>query len=96
VQGLIRGAGGPFSLAAAMVVAVVMPVVFVLWLLKNAIKTLKLVVCKQILYYLLFIAKHIKIHITLIVSWPEPKPLWSNGTPAYWVSPESSCHGENN
>jgi hypothetical protein len=30
-----------------MVVAVVMPVVFVLRLLKSAIKTLKLVVCKQ-------------------------------------------------
>jgi hypothetical protein len=40
-------ARGPFPTAAAMVVAVVMPVVFVLRLLKNAIKTLKLVVCKQ-------------------------------------------------
>jgi hypothetical protein len=41
------GARGPFPLAAAMVVAVVMPVVFVIRLLKNAIKTLKLVVFKQ-------------------------------------------------
>jgi hypothetical protein len=47
------GARGPFPPAAAMVVVVVMPVVFVLRLLKNAIKTLKLVVCNQCLYVLL-------------------------------------------
>jgi hypothetical protein len=51
------GARGHFPLAVAMVVAVVMPVVFVLWLLKNAIKTLKLVVCKLIMYYLLYIVR---------------------------------------
>jgi hypothetical protein len=45
-QGLMWGARGPFPPAAAMVVAVVTPVVFVLRLLKNAIKTLKLGVCK--------------------------------------------------
>jgi hypothetical protein len=45
-QGLMWGTRGPFPLAAAMVVAVVTPVVFVLRLLKNAIKTLKLVVHK--------------------------------------------------
>ncbi len=45
-QGLIWGARGPFLPAAAMVLTVVMPVVFVLRLLRNAIKTLKLVVCK--------------------------------------------------
>jgi hypothetical protein len=59
------GARGPFPPAAAMGVGVVMPVVFVLWLLKNAIETLKLVVCELILYYLLFIVKHITIHVTL-------------------------------
>ncbi len=95
-QGLMWGARGPFPLVMAMVVAVVTPVVFVLWLLKNSIKTLKLVVCKLILYNLPCIEKPIAIHVRLIVSWPEPEPLWSNGTPAYWVSPESSCHGENN
>jgi hypothetical protein len=47
VQGLMWGARGPFLQAAAIVVAVVMPVIFVLRLLKNAIKTLKLFVCKQ-------------------------------------------------
>ncbi len=46
------GTRGQIPLAAVMVVAVVMPVVFVLWLPKNAIKTPKLVVCKLILYYL--------------------------------------------
>ncbi len=88
------GASWPFPPAAAMVVAVVMPVVFVLWLLKNAIKTLKLFVRKLILYYSLYIVKHITTHLTLIVSWLEPKPLWSNSTLAYWVLPESSCHGK--
>jgi hypothetical protein len=46
-QGLMRGARGPFPPAAAMVAVVVMPVVFVLRLLKNAIITPKLVVFKQ-------------------------------------------------
>jgi hypothetical protein len=43
-QGLIWDARGPFLLAEAMVVVVVMPVGFVLRLMKNAIKTLKIVV----------------------------------------------------
>jgi hypothetical protein len=46
-QGLTWGIRGPFLPAAAMVVVVVMTVVFVLRLLKNALKTLKVVVCKQ-------------------------------------------------
>jgi hypothetical protein len=41
------GARGPLPPAAVMVVAVMTPVVFVLRLLNSAIKTLKLVVCKQ-------------------------------------------------
>jgi hypothetical protein len=45
VHSLMWGTGGQFLPAAAMVVAVVTPVVFVLRLLKNAIKTLKLVAC---------------------------------------------------
>ncbi len=76
------GTKGPFPLAAAMFVAVVTPVVLVLRLLNSAIKTLKLVVCKQTYNFLLCIAKHTTIHVTLIVAWPEPD-LWSNGTPAY-------------
>jgi hypothetical protein len=52
-QGLMWGARGPFLLATAMVVADVMPVVFcpkATEILKNAIKTLKLVVCMQYFY----------------------------------------------
>ncbi len=79
-----------------MVVAVVTPVVFVLRLLKNAIKTLTLVVYKQMFYLLLYIIKHINFHVMLIVAWPEPKLLWSNETPAYWVLWESSCCGKSN
>ncbi len=45
---------------------------FVLRLLKNAIETLKLVVCKQWFYLLLYVIKHIVIHTSLIVAWPEP------------------------
>ncbi len=46
-QGLMWGTRGPFMPAAAMVVAAVTPVVFVLRLLRSAINTLKLVVWKQ-------------------------------------------------
>jgi hypothetical protein len=49
-QSLMWGARGPFPPAVAMVVAVVTPVVFcakATEILKNAIKTLELVVCKQ-------------------------------------------------
>ncbi len=68
------GARGPFLPAAVMVVAVVTPVVFVLRLLKNAIKTLKLVVHKL---KFLFIIIHCKTYYNSRngYSWPEPKPL---------------------
>ncbi len=66
-QDLVWGARGPFPPAAAMVVAVMMPTVFVLRILKNAIKTLKLVVHKEIFYLLLYIVKNIAIHVMLIV-----------------------------
>jgi hypothetical protein len=68
------GARGPFPPAAAMVVAVVMPVVFYAKAteLKNAMKTLKLVFPNNnfINYY---IVKHIVVHIPLIAALPEPK-----------------------
>jgi hypothetical protein len=53
-KSLMWGTRGAFPLVAAMVVAIVMPVVFGLRLLKNTIKTLKLVVSKEkksIYYY---------------------------------------------
>jgi hypothetical protein len=65
------GARGPFLPPAAMVVAVVMPVVFCNKATENFNKTLKLVVCNQFFYVLLYIEKHIAVHITLIVAWPE-------------------------
>jgi hypothetical protein len=83
------GARGPFPPAAAMVVMVLTQVVFVLRLLKDAIKILTLVVCKQKFHFINIILKHTTIHVRLIVAWPEPGPLWSIGNPAYWVSPGS-------
>ncbi len=56
-----------------MVVAVVMPVVFVIRLLKLSIKTLKLVVCNQFLCELPCIVKRIMIHASLIVVWTKHK-----------------------
>jgi hypothetical protein len=72
-----------------MVVVVVMPAVFVLRLLKNAIKKLKLVVCKKIFHLTTIIVKHTAIHVMLIVAWPEYELLWSIGSPAYQVLPGS-------
>ncbi len=46
---------------------------FVIRLLKITIKIIKLVVCIQFFYVLLHIVKHIAVHVTLIVAWPEPK-----------------------
>ena len=74
VQGLMWGARGPFLPAAAMVVAVVTPVVFMLRLLKNA-KTLDKLFLNKKIYLLQYIVKHTTIHVTLIVAWLEPKPL---------------------
>jgi hypothetical protein len=62
------GTREPFLPAAAMVLAS-----HVIRLLKNTIKTLKLVVCNQFLYVLIYIGKHIKIHVSLIVAWTKPK-----------------------
>jgi hypothetical protein len=46
---------------------------FVIRLLKISIKTLKLVVRNQCLYGLMYVVKHIIIHVTLIVVWTEPE-----------------------
>jgi hypothetical protein len=80
------GARGPFPMAAAMVGAVVTPVVFcamVTEILKNAIKTLKLVVCLSITIYCKTYCNSIIANCSLaqarVVAWREPQPLWSNG-----------------
>ncbi len=68
-------------------------------LLKKEIKTLKLFGGYQKVDLLLYVIKHIVIHITQIVAWPESE-LWHGWSPNHygpmdWVSPESSCHCEN-
>jgi hypothetical protein len=98
------GAMGPFLPAAAMVVAVVTRVVLCAKATEKCNKNTKLVVCKQCLYTLLtrhcktfYISRNTNSSVAgaRVVAWPEPKTLLSNGTLAYWVSPESSCHCKN-
>jgi hypothetical protein len=84
-QGLMWGARGPLPPAAAMVVAVVMPVVFCAkatekkhtkissWLPKSLFITLY---CKT--YCNSYIANS-RVARAQVVAWPEPEPLWSNG-----------------
>jgi hypothetical protein len=91
------GARGPFLPAAAMLVAVVMPIVFCA---KGT--ELKLVGGYQKVYLQQYIVKHIVIHISLIERGPSPscgvagaRTTLVQWTPAYWVSPESSCHCKN-
>jgi hypothetical protein len=86
-RGLMWGARGPFPPAAAMVVAVVMPVVFCAtttekrnkntkiswWLPKSLFIT---IYCKT--YCNLYIPNN-SVARARVVAWPEPEPLWSNG-----------------
>ncbi len=80
------GARGPFPPAAAMVVAVVTPVVFCAKATERQNKNTKISCLLQKGLFITFIVKHIVIHISLIVrgqarvvAWPEPEPLLSNG-----------------
>jgi hypothetical protein len=87
-QGLMWGARGRFPPAAAMVVAVVMPVVFCAkatekrnkntkiswWLPKSLFIT---IYCKT--YCNSYIA-NCGMARARVVAWPEPEPLWSNGS----------------
>jgi hypothetical protein len=86
-QGLMWGARGPFLPAAAMVVAVVMPVVFCAKATEKRNKNTKIVggyqtslfitiYCK--IYFNSYIANCSVVQAQVVV-WPEPKPLWSNG-----------------
>ncbi len=88
-QGLLWGARGPFPPAAAMVVAVVTPVVFVLRLLKNKIKTLKIVVCYQKFIYNIYCKTYCNSYIANC-AWPSPicgvagaRTTFVQWTPAY-------------
>ena len=85
--GLMWGARGPFLPAAAMVVAVVMPVVFCAKATEIQKKNTKI----RCLYAKnLSITVYYKTHCNSripncslaqaqVVAWLEPKPLWSNG-----------------
>ncbi len=61
------GARGPFQPAAAMVVAVVMPVVFCAKATERKNKNTKISCLLQKSLFITFIVKHIVIHILLIV-----------------------------
>ena len=65
------GARGPFLPAAAMVVAVVTPVVFC----AKATEKKKTKISRWLLksLFITIYVKHIVIHISLIVAWPEPE-----------------------
>ncbi len=56
---------------------------FVLRLLKKETKTLKLAGGYQKVYLLLYVIKHIVIHISLIVAWPKPE-LWHGRSPNHY------------
>jgi hypothetical protein len=82
------GARGPFLPAAAMVVAVVMPVVFCAKATEKRNKNTKIswwlpkslfiiTICYKT-YCNSYIANS-SMARARVVAWPEPKPLWSNG-----------------
>ena len=86
-RGLMWGARGLFPPAAAMVVAVVTPVVYcakatkkrnkntkIIWWLP---KSLFITICYKT-YCNSYIANS-SVARARVVAWPEPKPLWSNG-----------------
>jgi hypothetical protein len=66
-QGLMWGNRGPFLPAAAMVVAVVMPVVFCAKATEKQNKNTKISCLLPKILFITFIVKHIVIHISLIV-----------------------------
>jgi hypothetical protein len=90
-QGLMWGARGPFLPAAAMVVAVVTPVVFCAKATEKRNKNTKISwwLPKSLLLYVI---KHIVIHISLIVAWPEPK-LWHGRSPNHYGPMEPGILG---
>ncbi len=66
-----------------MVVAVVMPVVFCAKATKKRNKNTKISWWLPKVYLLLYVIKHIVIHISLIVAWPKPE-LWHGRSPNYY------------
>ncbi len=86
-QGLMWGARGPFLPAAAMVVAVVMPVGFCAKATEKRNKNTKTSWWLPKSFFITIYCKtYCNSHIAncsmaraRVVAWPEPKPLWSNG-----------------
>ncbi len=72
-QGLMWGARGPFPPVAAMVVAVMTPIVFCAKATEKRNKNTKISwwLPKKFIYN--YIVKYVVIHISLIVAWPEPE-----------------------
>ncbi len=101
-QGLMWGARGPFLPAAAMVVAVVMPVVFCAKATQKQNKNTKISCLLQKKFtYNIYCKTYCNSYIANC-AWPSPscgvagaRTTFVQWTPAYWVSPESSCHCEN-
>jgi hypothetical protein len=67
------GARGPFPPAAAMVVAVVMPVVFCNKANESFNENTKTSCLSSIFLCITIYCKHIIIHVSLIVAWTEPE-----------------------
>ncbi len=85
-QGLMWGARGPFLLAAAMVVAVVTPVVFCAKATEKCNKNTKISFLVSIVLFITIFCKtycssciaNCSVAQAQVVACPEPKPLWSN------------------
>jgi hypothetical protein len=87
-----------------MAVAVVTPVVFSAKASEKRNKNTKIsCVLPKSLFITIYCETYFIFHISLIVAWPSPscgvagaQTTLVQWTPAYWVSPESSCHCKNN
>ncbi len=82
-QGLMWGARGPFPPAAAMVVAVVTPVVFCAKATEKRNKNTKISWWLPKSLCITIYVKHIVIRTSLIVAWPEPE-LWHGRSPNHY------------
>jgi hypothetical protein len=101
-QGLMWGARGPFLPAAAMVVAVVTPVVFCAKATERQNKNTKISCLLQKKFiYIIYCKTYCNSYIANC-AWPSQscgvagaRTTFVQWTPAYWVLPECSCHCEN-
>jgi hypothetical protein len=95
-QGLMWGARGPFLPAAAMVVAVVTPVVFCAKATEKRNKNTKISWwLRQSLFITICYKTYCNSYIANSCGMAGARTTMVQWTPAYWVSPESSCHCKN-